>query len=145
MQAYEIPGSVGVFIDDLPLLTTAAVRPFVIAVVLHRGAVRPKEVLIAVTPHAPDVDLKVGGWDPINEEWIEDDRTRLELLVDEVLGELVAEGVLRYNEDEDLWVLTSADLPRVISWAAATGGRIPGHLLADLSRQEIARLPDGVV
>lgn len=145
MIEYEIPGSVGAFIDNLPLLTTAAVRPFVIATALHRGAVRPHEVLVAVTPHAPDVDLKVGGWDPVNEDWIEGDRTRLELLVDEVLGEMVAEGVLRYNEEGDKWVLTSADLPRVISWAAATGGRIPGHLLADLSRQEVARLPDGVV
>jgi hypothetical protein len=85
-------------------------------------------------------DLKVGAWDPLEGDYCEG--TRLEKLVDEVLGEFVAEGILRYNEGQELWVLATTNLPTIISWVAALGARMPQHLLSEMSREQIARLPD---
>lgn len=133
------PGSVGAFVEDMPMLTSAHVRPFVVAILLHRGAVRPSEVVASLVPHCCSEDLKVGGWDPLDNEYCEG--TRLEKLIDEVLGEFVLEGIVRYNEDLDLWVLTTKDLPRVISWVTSLGARMPQHLLAEMSKQQIAQLP----
>lgn len=129
-----LPGSVGAFIEDLPMLTTADVRPFVIAIFLRRGGVRPSEVLAALTPHCRMDDLKVGGWDELENDYC--DGTRAEKLVDEVLGEFVGEGILQYNEVKDLWVLTTKNVPQIISWAAAFGARLPQHILLEISRQQ---------
>lgn len=137
--AYSVSGAL---IDELPLLTTATIRPYIIATLLHRGAVKYGEILASVSPHCSTADLKVGGWDPVEEEWCEG--TRLEKLIDEVLGEMVSDGTLRYNEESELWVLTASNLSKVISWAAALGARIPFHLMAELSKQQISRLPQSV-
>jgi hypothetical protein len=136
----EIPGAVGAFIDDLPLLTTAHVKPYVIAILLHRGAVRRDEVIASLTPHCRQDDLRVGAWDPLEGEYCEG--TRLEKMVDEILGEFVYDGTLRYNEELDIWVLTTQHLPMVISWVASLGGKMPQHLLSELGREQIAKLPE---
>lgn len=133
------PGSVGAFIEELPLLTSASVKPFVVAIMLHRGAVRHDEVIASLVPHSCSDDLKVGGWDSLDNDYCEG--TRLEKLVDEVLGEFVAEGIARYNAEQDLWVLTAHDLPRIVSWVTALGAKMPPHLLADMSKQQFERLP----
>ncbi len=144
MNAFEtlelLPGAVGAFIDEVPMLTSAHVKPYVVASLLHRGAVKHYEVIAAITPHCRMDDLKVGAWDPLEGDYCEG--TRLEKLVDEVLGEFVAEGILRYNEDQELWVLATTNLPTIISWVAALGARMPQHLLSEMSREQIARLPD---
>lgn len=133
-----LAGAVGAFFDDVPRLTTAIVRPYVIAILLHRGAVSPREVLASLTPHCQHADLKVGGYDD-EDDGEEYEGTRAESLIDEVLGELVIEGILRYSESKDLWILTTRDLSRVISWTAALGGRIPQHLLSEISHQQARR------
>lgn len=141
MESYnftDLPA--GAYMDELPLLTTAHVKPYVIAILLHRGAVRDTEVVSSLAPHCQVSDLKTGGWDPLEEEWC--DTTRLEKLVSEVLGEFVAEGILRYNESQDLWVLTANDISVVISWVASLGAKIPQHLLLELSREQLIRIPN---
>jgi hypothetical protein len=144
MNAFEtlelLPGAVGAFIEEVPLLTSAHVRPYVVASLLHRGAVKHYEVIAAISPHCRMDDLKVGAWDPLEGDYCEG--TRLERLVDEVLGEFVSGGILRYNEDQELWVLTTTNLPTIISWVAALGARMPQHLLSEMSREQIARLPE---
>jgi hypothetical protein len=137
---HELPGGIGLFIDEMPLLTTAQVRPYVIATLLHRGAVRYGEVLSSLTPHCSMSDLKTGEWDPLDGEWCES--TRLEKLVDEVLGEFTCEGIVRYNEEQELWVLTSKHLSTIISWVAALGAKMPSHLLMEMSRDQLCRIPD---
>lgn len=131
-----VPGAVGPFIDDLPLATNAFVKPYIIAILLHRGAVRPEEVAAAMIPHCPLVDMKTGIWDDV-ENYNISDKTRLEILIDEVLGEMVAQGILRYNDKSDLWVLqvgkNKRHLPEIINWVSATSGQLPYHLLLDLS------------
>lgn len=136
----EMPGFVGAFIDDLPLITTAHVRPYIIAILLHRGAVRRHEVIASLTPHCNTDELKVGGWDPLEGEYC--DGTRLEKIVDEVLGEFVYDQILRYNHDQDIWVLTQNHLPTIISWVATLGAKMPQHLLGEMSRDLIAKLPE---
>ena len=138
---YFISGAVGPFIDDRPLLTHATVKPYIVAILLHRGAVSFGEVLAALTPHCADVDLKVGLWD--DKENYESDRSRLEHLVGEVLGEMVGTGILRYNEEQDIWVLSVGEnrknLPKIINWVAATGAQLPHHVLLEMSQDEIIR------
>ena len=65
-----------------------------------------------------------------------------EKLIDEVLAEYVCDGLLRYNEEKDLWVLTDDDLATVISWVAATKARFPQHLSLELGRQQLKRIPE---
>lgn len=138
-----IPGAVGPFIDELPIVSHANIKPYVIAILLHRGAVRFGEVLTALTPHCPQIDLKTGAWDSIENCEIED-KTRLELLVEEVLGEMVSAGYLRYNEEQDLWVLSigrnNRNLPTIINWVSATGAQLPQHVLLDMSAANINSL-----
>jgi hypothetical protein len=135
-----IPGAVGALVDEVPMLTTGHVKPYIIASLLHRGAVKSHEVLAAITPHCCMDDLKVGGWDPLDNDYCEG--TRLEKLVDKVLDEFVTQKLVRYNEKQDLWVLIPDNLSTVISWVAALGAPIPQHLLSEMSRQQIARLPE---
>lgn len=136
----ELPGSVGAFVEELPLLTTAHVKPYVIAILLHRGAVSRHEIIASITPHCRQDDIKVGAWDPLDGDYC--DGTRLEKMTDEVLGEFVYDGILRYNDQQELWVLTTTHLPLVIAWIAALGGKMPQHLLIEMSREQIARLPE---
>lgn len=140
MNRIDLPGSVGAFIEEMPMITTAHVRPYVVAILLHRGAVHRHEVVSSVSPHCSVDDLKVGAWDPLEGDYCEG--TRLERIIDEVLGEFVHDHILRYNDERDLWVLTTTRLPMVISWVAAVGGKMPQHLLSDMSRQQIAALPE---
>lgn len=139
-ECSELSGAVGALIDDLPVLTTAQVRPYVIAILLHRGAVRPSEIAASLTPHCRQSDLKTGEWDPLDGEWC--DSTRLEKLIDEVLGELVSEQIVRYNEEQDLWVLTANQVSTIISWVASLGAKMPQHVLLELSRDQIQRIPE---
>ena len=136
-----LSGAVGPFIDDRPLLTHASIKPYIIAILLHRGAVSFGEVLAALTPHCADIDLKVGLWD--DRENFQIDCSRLEVLVEEVLGEMVGTGILRYNEEQDIWVLSVGEnrknLPKIINWVAATGAQLPHHVLLEMSQEEIIR------
>lgn len=138
-----IPGAVGPFIDELPIISHANIKPYIIAILLHRGAVRFQEVLAAVTPHCPQIDLKIGAWDSIENCEIED-KTRLEVLVEEVLGEMVSSGLLRYNEEQDFWVLSvgqgNKNLPTIVNWTSATGGQLPQHILLDMSAANTSAL-----
>ena len=136
------PGCVGALIDDLPLLTTAHVRPYIIAILLHRGAVRSSEAISTISPHCRVSDLRVGEWDPLDEEWCE--TTRLEKLVNEVLGELICEQIVRYNENMDLWVLSSGQLSTLIAWVSSLGARLPQHVLLDIGRDQIHRVSDHI-
>lgn len=123
-------GAIGALIDDLPRITHANVRPYIVAVLLHRGAVSFSEIVGSITPHCPIDDLRIDD-DEFN-------KTSLERIVEEVLGEMVIEKILRYNEDKDIWVITPGDanqnVPRVINWAAATGAQIPPHFTLEMSK-----------
>ncbi|MFZ9315672.1 MAG: hypothetical protein ACO24P_00185 [Candidatus Nanopelagicaceae bacterium] len=128
-----LPGALGPFIDDTPLLTHAHIRPHIIAILLHRGGVRFCEVVSALAPHCAQIDLKVGAYGELED--CDPDLSRLENLINEVLGEMVGEQILRYNDEKEMWVLSLGEnrkhLTTVISWASVLGGQIPHHLLID--------------
>lgn len=134
------PGACGLLIDETPVLLAAHVRPYVIAILLHRGAVRRDEVAASLISHCSISDLKVGEWDPFEDDYCES--TRLEALIDEVLGDFVSEGILRYNEEQDLWVLIGEKISTIISWVASMGAKLPNHLTMEMSRQQLNRIPD---
>ena len=83
------PSSVGCLVDERPLLTPAIVRPYIIAIVLHRGAVREEEIYAALVPHCTQLDLNTGVLASLNGDWL-DDETRLEEITAFVLGDMVA-------------------------------------------------------
>lgn len=128
-QAEVAPGSLGLLFDETPELTTADVRPFVWAILLYRGAIRTHEAVGAITPLCGSSELFAGWSDDLD---LEDSRTRLEWLVQEVLGDMVAEGLLRIGV-EDLWVLNSSDkhLPTVIKAVAGINGSLPAHYILE--------------
>ena len=132
-EAELAPGTLGLLMDETPRLTTAAVKPFVWAVLLYRGAVRAHEVVGALTPICAHAEL-YSGWS----EDLDDDRTRLEWLVDEVLGEMTAQGILRYSSRADLWVLEPGEnkrhLPTIIKAVAGVDGSLPKHLIMSMER-----------
>ena len=129
-EAEVAPGTLGLLYDDTPQLTTADVRPFVWAVLLFRGAVKRHEVVGAITPMCAHSELYSGFSEFLDDQ---DDRTRLEWLVDEVLGDMVASGLLRYSMKADLWVLNSSDkhLPEVIKAVAGINGSLPQSYIAE--------------
>jgi hypothetical protein len=132
-EAELAPGTLGLLFDETPRLTTADVRPFVWAILLYRGAVRAHEVVGALTPICAHAEL-YSGWS----EDLDDDRTRLEFLVDEVLGDMTANGLLRYSTKADLWVLEAGEnkrhLPTIIKAVAGIDGSLPKHLIMSMER-----------
>ena len=124
-------GAIGVLIDELPPITHAQVKPFIVSVLMRRGAVRFSEMVNTIVPHCPVDDLRLDD--------DSEDKTRLEKIVEEVLGEMVSESILRYNECEDLWVLSVGEndqnVPKVINWATALGAQIPHHFLQEMGKQ----------
>lgn len=132
-EAELAPGYVGPLFDETPKLTIADVKPFVWSVLLYRGAVKRREIVAALTPLCAHSELYRYWSDDLDEQ---DDRTRLEWLIDEVLGEMTAQTILRYSIDADLWVLELGEnqrhLPTIIKAVAGVDGSLPKHLLMEM-------------
>ena len=124
------PGTTGALFDDTPRLTTAAVRPFVWAILMFRTGVHSWEVVNALSAVCSAEDMKAESED------LDDDRTAAEILVDQVLGEMTAEGLLDYNDEKDIWVLRYSNhaVPVVITAVAGVNGRMPQHFLFEMEK-----------
>lgn len=133
-EAEEAPGYCGLLFDETPPLTQAHVRSFVWPILLYRGAVRPCEVIASVTSVCSVEELKSGAWDPLEGDYGE--RSKVEILVDEVLGEMVSEGLCRYNPERDIWVLdpgeNNRNVAKIIGVICSLDGAAPKHFLADM-------------
>ena len=129
-EAEIAPGTLGLLYDSIPQLTTADIRPFVWSIVLFRKAVKASEVVGSITPVCAHSELYSGWSDDLGHE---DDRTRLEWLVDEVLGDMTASGLLRYDEEKNLWELSTEDkhLPTVIKAVAGIDGSLPQQYILE--------------
>ena len=134
-EAEVAPGTLGLLYDSTPQLTTADVRPFAWALLLFRGAVRKSEVVGAITPVCAHSEV-YSGWSEFLDD--DDDRTRLEYLVEEVLGDWTASGLLRYSTKADLWVLNSSNkhLPQVINAVSGTNGSLPAHYIMEREQND---------
>jgi len=129
-EAEVAPGTLGLLYDSVPQLTTADVKPFVWAILLFRKAVRKSEVIGSITPVCAHSELYSGWSDDLDHE---DHRTRLDWLVDEVLGDMTATGLLYYDETDDLWILSAEDrfLPTVIKAVAGIDGSLPQQYILE--------------
>tara|TARA_B100001173_G_scaffold271711_1_gene249830 strand:- start:3302 stop:3724 length:423 start_codon:yes stop_codon:yes gene_type:complete len=126
----DCPGTTGLLVDNTPRLTSAHVRPFVWAIILYRGAVHSWEVVNALSAICSTADMKISDDD-------DDDRTTAEICVDTVLAEMIIEGLLRYNEKKDVWVLVYSpnNVSTVIKAVAGVNGTMPQHFLLDMAQE----------
>ena len=135
-QAEIAPGTVGLLIDETPRLTLANVRPFIWAALLYRTAVRPSEIVSLVSVLCSVEDLKVANWE---EAEADETRSWAECLAEEVLGDMLAAGLCRYNDQEDLWILTAGEnrrnVPEIIAAVSSLNAEMPKHLLLELSQE----------
>ena len=119
----DLGGCVGmVFLDHQPKATPARVRPFVWAYLLLRGAVRRHEVEGALVGHVAEDDLRIFD-DPL-------ERTRLAVVIDDVLATMVFEGLLRVNEG--LYVLRKEGITKAVSATCTLNAQLPDHLLMEI-------------
>jgi hypothetical protein len=131
IQESEIaPGTTGALMEDQPKLTTAHVRPFVWATLMYRTGVHSWEVVNALSAICSTQDTKIDDFD-------EDERTWLEICVDTALAEMVIEGLLRYNEKKDVWVLaySPSNVPTVIKAVSGVNGSMPKHFLLEMAQE----------
>ena len=131
-EAEIAPGTTGPVFDDIPKLTTAAVRPFVWAILMFRAGVHSWEVVNALSAVCGVDDMRV--WDNADDD---DDRTWAEVCVETVLSEMTAEGLLDYNDEKDVWVLrySRAAVPTVIKAVSGVNGRMPMHFLTEMGQE----------
>ena len=131
-EAELAPGTTGPVFDDTPKLTTAAVRPFVWAILMFRTGVHSWEVVNALSAVCSVEDMKI--WEHADDD---DERTWAEVCAETVLAEMTAEGLLDYNEEKDVWVLrySRAVVPTVIKAVAGVNGRMPQHFLAEMGQE----------
>lgn len=129
-EAEICPGTTGPIFDEIPRLTTAVVRPYVWAVLMHRAAVRSFEVVNALSAVCSVDDMRVDDED-------EDERTWVEICVDTVLAEMVIEGLLEFNEEADMWVLrySRSAVPTVIKAVSGVNGSMPNHFLLEMAQE----------
>ena len=135
-EAEICPGTIGLLIDETPALTTATVRPFVWSALLYRGAVRPTEVVHMLSVVCSAEDLKEANWEDAHED---ETRSWAEYCVETVLGEMLAEGLCRYNSAKDIWVLdvgqNKRNVPAVISAVSTLNAEMPKHFLLSMGNQ----------
>ena len=93
----ELPAAPLFLFEELPRVTSAALRPFVYAICLARGAVTAHEVVTAAHSFFSPGD---------NEPFTEDEApasTCLELCVESLLNAMVNHGELRYNTEKSIY------------------------------------------
>ena len=129
-EAEVAPGTLGLLWDKTPQLSTADVKPFIWAILLFRKGVRKSVVVGSITPRCAHTEL-YSGWSVDLD--CEDYRTRLEWLVDEVLGDMTATGIIYYDEEDDLWVLSADDkhLTRIVKAVSGIDGSLPQQYILE--------------
>lgn len=125
----DAPGYLGPLVDDNPHATPGRVRPHIWAYLMSSGGVRREEVVGALIDRVSHDDLRIGG---SIDDWTEEDRTPLEIVVDDTLGEMVADGLLRFNS-EGVYVICEPALRISISLACLMNAQLPDHLLMEMA------------
>ena len=52
------------------------------------------------------------------------------------MAEFIAEGLCRYNQEKDMWVLTANNVTKLINVATAVDGQLPRHVLQEFASKE---------
>jgi len=131
MHSFEllesIPGSLGEFENEQPMILPADARPYVIAILLHRGSVTLSDAVASISPHCEIDDLKVGAWNPLTQDYC--DGTRLEAVIDFVLQALLNDGVVDYDESTETWSLVPGEITKIIAWVTTLDASLPVSLI----------------
>lgn len=117
------PGSV---LTDPPRLLLANVRPYAIAILLHKGCISDYELEATLVAHCNIDDLKVGGIDPFDDEELVG--TRLQKLVNQSIDELAGEGIIVWSQASRNWVLTLDHPSKILKWAISTNAALPPRM-----------------
>lgn len=129
MHSFEllesIPGSLGPFDHEPPMILPADVRPYIVAILLHRGSISVRDAIASISPHCGIEDLKVGAWDPLSQDHCEG--TRLEKIVESILQEFVEIKIVKYVEETDAWVLTADRITTIVSWVTTLNASFPNQ------------------
>ena len=130
-----VPGAIGPYRDDCSLITLANIRPYVVAILLHRGGVKVQEVVGALVPHCLTSELKSGELTD-HQDFDCADETKLERSIKQVLMQMKDSGLLIWQEKNDLWVLTAGEqcrnIPRIINWVTSTNAQLPQRIFSDI-------------
>jgi hypothetical protein len=121
---YLPPGSL---LDNPPRLALANIRPYAVAILLHKGWLSRMELAATVIPHCNIDDLKVGSIDPF--DGIEHDGTRLEKLIDQLLDEFSNEGFLQWSEATQNWIVATEKISKLVQHAITLNAMLPPQLL----------------
>lgn len=128
-QSIACPGTVGLLHDVTPSLTFANVRAFVWAILLFQGYVKISHVIGAITPVCGTWEL-LTGWEDCSEEAC--DITRAQWLIEQVIGDMTASGILIYRPDTDDWELTTGEnhkyLHEIIKAVSGLNASLPNNI-----------------
>lgn len=128
-KASELPGYLGPLAESHPSITTAWVRPFIWANLLYLGQVRACEIEGQLAQVVPTDDLRLGAWDVLAGH-DDDDRSKLQIRLDEALAEEVAAGRIVYDDDSDHYRICDGDgLRMAISAVCTFNSQLPFQLL----------------
>jgi len=118
-----LPGAVGPFADSIRPITEANIRPYLVALLLHKHSVSLQDLVAIVQPNCPSSDFKIGFYDCLQE-----DMSRLEILCLNVIDEFVRDDLLRYNKSSNDWSLSAGEgnsnLAKIVGWVSLTGGQV---------------------
>ena len=124
----ELPAAPLYLLEEIPRATTAALRPFVYAICLARGAVSVSDVVTAAYNFFSPLDNKLfcEGEDG------QVDKTYLEILSAVVLTEMVDRGSLKFHTEKKLFVMNPEGQGHWLSVATTLDSALPTHFIADL-------------
>lgn len=136
IKASELPGYLGPLADSRPRLTRAWVMPFIWANLLYVGEVRACEIEGQLSQVVPTDDLRSGA-DTISGATDDDERSQLQVHLDDALAEEVAAHRITYNKDTDTYKIaeTSEGQRMAISAACTFNSQLPSRLLDSCSGQ----------
>jgi hypothetical protein len=128
-ESIACPSSIGLLHDVTPQLTFANVRAFVWAILLYQGHISISDALGSITPVCGTWELRT-DWQDCSEEAC--DITRAQWLVEQVIGDMTASGILIYRVDTDDWELTTGEnhkyLHEIIKAVSGLNASLPNNI-----------------
>jgi hypothetical protein len=105
-QSIACPGAVGLLHETKQSMTFAHVRPFIWSILLFEGRIDIPTAVGVITPVCSNGDLR-SDWNDCPDDYC--DIPRVQWLVEQVIGEMTAAGLLVYDIEQDNWELTAGE------------------------------------
>ena len=123
-----LPGSVGTITDPRLPITVNQARPYIVAILLHHGALKLEDALATISPHCNVSDLRISAYvEGVDEP--DPDFTHLERVTLNALRSMEECGIVTYEADEKTWHLKAEDssktLALILNWVSSMGAQLP--------------------